>query len=338
MKFSPYNSIAESPSLIYSKLNEKEISLIKKTTFCVTEKIHGSSFSILTDGKNVKFAKRTKILESNEQFFGYQKIKNKLEKNAIQLYFEVFNYFKNESDDLSIQIIGELFGGKYPNIVQEGIFYSNDLQYIPYDIICFSQFGETKYLPFEKFCEIIKLTDFDYLVPLCIGSYTLCNSYNPEFESKLYLKYDPNQNLNGKINYAEGIVIKPMTEFTTIDKRPIIKIKHELFKETHQLPIHKLQVSKVNNLNNLNNLNSLTDLFFGHINLNRVTSYFSKEGKFSSSTMHEATLSIFEDIFSTVRNEISFNLPTFNLIETIKYQCLDKIEEIIRDNFVVLED
>jgi len=69
----------------YSKIpldsNNWDNSYKKIKKWAVTEKIHGSNFSFVFDvkQKNMKYAKRTGILNENEIFFGYKKILNDVE-------------------------------------------------------------------------------------------------------------------------------------------------------------------------------------------------------------------------------------------------------------------
>jgi Rnl2 family RNA ligase len=81
-------------------------------SWVVTEKIHGSNFSFITDGKDIRCAKRSALLGSNEEFLNYQFILEKYRSNVLEAYKIV----KQHSPDLEVmKIYGELFGGSYPH-------------------------------------------------------------------------------------------------------------------------------------------------------------------------------------------------------------------------------
>jgi hypothetical protein len=52
-----------------------------KSKWIVTEKVHGSNFSIYYVDGEIKFSKRNDILKENEWFYNYQLIKDKLIRN-----------------------------------------------------------------------------------------------------------------------------------------------------------------------------------------------------------------------------------------------------------------
>ncbi len=54
--------------------------------FVVQEKIHGANFSFITNGKEIITAKRTELIEENENFYNSLKIKKKYESKLIALF------------------------------------------------------------------------------------------------------------------------------------------------------------------------------------------------------------------------------------------------------------
>jgi hypothetical protein len=58
--FRSYDKIAETPNKW--NLSETDYRALKKTNWVVMEKIHGANFCIVTDGTNVRFAKRKELL------------------------------------------------------------------------------------------------------------------------------------------------------------------------------------------------------------------------------------------------------------------------------------
>jgi Rnl2 family RNA ligase len=101
------------------------------------EKIHGVNLSFLTDGGEVVIGKRVSVIEESENFFCCKKILNKYSKDILDLYYLIRADIR---ETVSIQIFGELFGGYYPNLISMGIpvqreiWYSNQIDYLVYDI------------------------------------------------------------------------------------------------------------------------------------------------------------------------------------------------------------
>ena len=52
----------------------------------VQEKVHGTNTSFLCDGNDVKFAKRTSILEDDEKFYDYQELVDEYKEKVISLF------------------------------------------------------------------------------------------------------------------------------------------------------------------------------------------------------------------------------------------------------------
>ena len=150
----PYEKMANSTS------EWGEIPNLKKTKFVVLEKVHGANMAFIYREGKVLCAKRRQILKENEKFFGYQKIREKLEPKIEKLGKSVIKDFnskrKGESGEEEVEVIvfGELFGGKYKTekegqvygegleeggvegvqVVQEEILYSPQLNFIAFDV------------------------------------------------------------------------------------------------------------------------------------------------------------------------------------------------------------
>jgi Rnl2 family RNA ligase len=121
-----------------------EYNFFKKNSWVVSEKIHGTNFSFITNGYSIVCAKRSKIIKSHETFFSYQRIFEKY-KNLVMNLWEIMNQ-QQKIRGLNNQIIvyGELFGGEYPHpsvkqvegvmSVQRGIYYCSDVEWKAIDI------------------------------------------------------------------------------------------------------------------------------------------------------------------------------------------------------------
>ena len=53
----------------------------------VTEKVHGAQFVVATDGKKTQYGKRKAWLKDSDNFFGWQVLKNDLQR-AVQSIYE----------------------------------------------------------------------------------------------------------------------------------------------------------------------------------------------------------------------------------------------------------
>lgn len=94
--------------------NTGEFKAPKKLDWIATEKIDGSNFSVHSDGKIVKFAKRTGFLKENEWFYNYQLIALDLSKKAKKV-FNLLNTPNTTKVPLKyIVVYGELCGGWFP--------------------------------------------------------------------------------------------------------------------------------------------------------------------------------------------------------------------------------
>ena len=69
MMFKKYNSIENA----YRKefIERVALTTINSNDFVVQEKVHGANFSLITDGRDLKSAKRTSILEDTEKFYNH---------------------------------------------------------------------------------------------------------------------------------------------------------------------------------------------------------------------------------------------------------------------------
>jgi hypothetical protein len=55
----------------------------------VLEKVHGANFCFITDTKDLICARRTDVLDESETFYDWQKVRNKLKDNILELANEV---------------------------------------------------------------------------------------------------------------------------------------------------------------------------------------------------------------------------------------------------------
>ncbi|AFY57020.1 RNA ligase [Rivularia sp. PCC 7116] len=235
-----YEKIPENPN--QWNLTESDYRIFKKSDWVVTEKIHGANFGIVTDGLEVRFAKRKQFLDSKDNFFGYQLLQDKLILQAK----EIFKILQVERINLNkVFIYGELFGGEYPHpevtpvcgvqAIQTGVYYSPNIEYCAFDIgiVENTRNNHKIYLDYDIALQLFAKVGMMAAKPLFIGKYEEAAAYNIEFESTIPAILNLPQLQQS--NKAEGIVIKPVKSFYIETRkgriRPIIKYKIPEFAE-----------------------------------------------------------------------------------------------------------
>ncbi|GAX42451.1 hypothetical protein NIES4075_34520 [Tolypothrix sp. NIES-4075] len=236
--FTSYEKIDE--SFHRWQIDEAGHRLLEKIDWVVTEKIHGANFCFVTDGQVIRCANRKKFLDTNENFFDYQKLQSRLNDNIKR----AFIITQSKHPQISrIFIYGELFGGSYPHPdvtpdlsvqpVQTGIYYSPTIEFCAFDIAFESDGATRTYLDYDKAIDILQSAGIFYAVPLFIGRYNEAIAFEINFSSTIppLLNLPP---LHDE-NKAEGIVIKPI-KIIYIDTpkgkiRPVLKRKITEFSE-----------------------------------------------------------------------------------------------------------
>ena len=271
------------------KLTEGDYRLFKKTDWIVTEKIHGANFCLISDGVKVDFAKRKEILDTEDDFFCYQKISEQLKNKALA----IFQAVKNINDTVEqISIYGELFGGEYPhpeikinpevNAIQTGVYYSPNIEFMAFDIAYIDRRQERNYLDCDRFVDICEGANLLYIPILFRGKYEAAIAYKTEFTTTIpqVLKLPPLETEN----LAEGIVIKPADNFfieTSKGKlRPVLKLKIPQFAEDKRF--HQAQKWSYNSYENTKPPQTSDRLEIevsNLITLNRLNNLISKIGK-----------------------------------------------------------
>ncbi|KAH0806637.1 RNA ligase [Histomonas meleagridis] len=231
--------------------NTGEFKAPKKIEWIATEKIDGSNFSVYSDGKKVKFAKRTGFIKEDDWFYNYQLIALDLSKKAKKVY-ENLNSAKLSPKQLKyIVIYGELCGGWYPSdenwtgpvpsrinakghvivpleqrAVQEGVYYSDKIQLIVFDIVWVDQNNKFQYLEYDSMSSCAKEVGLYFTPPLARASLPKLLDYSLEFDSTIPPMFGLPRIHN---NTAEGIVIRPASWPGPGQDRPMLKRKNKRF-------------------------------------------------------------------------------------------------------------
>ena len=300
--FIPYEKMTETSGVWDTKRIKSFKSKDKKDAWIVTEKIHGANFSFVVDNTGVRAAKRGAILEegSEDEFFNCKTVIDTNKQHMIDLY----NQIKNTLNCDSITVFGELFGGRYPHPdtpsctqpVQQGVWYSPNIDWMAYDICVTISDTNRRYLPYGDCIELFKMFNIKYVPILFTGTFSLCSNYKLPFQSTIAsnVGYPP---LPGD-NKAEGVVIKPFQNELLVPlvgksklTRAIIKLKCSSFSEwSSKEVVNKTTTSSDPDI-----------IIKSMLNDNRVNSAISKCGRLSLKTLN----SVEKYIISDIRDELS---------------------------------
>ena len=109
----------------------------------VTEKVHGANLAVVVDDGCVRYAKRTGLLDPDDDFYGYREHIPPRYNDKFQALFQLAQ--TRFPTMHSLTIYGELFGGDYPHDevvavqdllpVQTGISYCPGLEFYAFDVV-----------------------------------------------------------------------------------------------------------------------------------------------------------------------------------------------------------
>ena len=258
----------------YDKFHNKvpaDIVMPKDAQYCVTEKIHGSNFSIhvFKDGSH-EVARRNGYLKKNEGFMGHDKM---LKRDFEKLHALAMDAHKLKDCDRVI-IYGELFGGIYPGDQkidgqppQITIYYSPQKLFSVFDIAYIGE--ENAYFAYEKVVELAKKHEVMYATPLFVGDMDKAFDFNFKFPTtipaELGLEPPTSTPKCNPENLAEGVVVKPWDVETPFEDRPMVKHKIPEFSEDDSKAQKNTEAKK-------------PDEILGCANRNRVDAAVSKLG------------------------------------------------------------
>lgn len=203
--------------------------------FIALEKIHGTNYSFLCDGKQVIPCKRSSTLGTDRGYYGHGEPFERY-KNDILV---IFNHIKNIYPETKhIQLYCELFGGKFNGktkkgykCVQKNTNYNDSNEIMAYDLKITQNDDSHLYLDMIHLIEIFnKLMLKLKLVPIIkIDYFDEIMNLNSKFVTQVPAEFGLEHIEN---NFAEGYVIKPITEMLFQDQtRLIFKYKNPDFLE-----------------------------------------------------------------------------------------------------------
>jgi Rnl2 family RNA ligase len=281
----------------------------------VTEKIHGSNFSLWFDGKELKAAKRKGFLNEPHQFYNADVVMD-ANRLGIQKIWNIITLMRNQievqGEDVpelkSITIYGELFGGSYPHPdvprnphakrVQEGVYYSPDNLLYAFDIKINDDLCD-----YDTFATLCDDGQIFRTKPLFRGTLAEClifkNAYKSTIPARLGL---PELDVD---NICEGNVISPVQpDFMFSGSRIIIKNKNEKFTEVAHGSTPKVLKDEVILSDECQRL---FDIMNDHVTENRLKNVISKLGEITDKDfgllMREMNHDVIEDFMKDNRED-----------------------------------
>ncbi len=293
--------------------------------FVVQEKIHGANFSFITNGKEIITAKRTELIEENENFYNSLKIKKKYESKLIAL----FENISKERNLKTLTVFGEIFGGGYPHkkiqknetakLVQRGIYYNPDNDFFAFDILI----NNEEYLDINTTNKLFEKFDFIYAKTLFKGSLKDCLEYPNKFKTTIPKEYGLPE-LDG--NICEGVIIRPLKPlFFNNGSRVIVKNKNEDWAENNNYIDTEILKNLLHEEEELSeNAEKICEEVYKYISTNRLSNVISKIGEVNPKKDFGKVLGLFsKDIL----------LDFFKEYQS-KYDALEKHESKAINKFV----
>jgi len=338
MNFIKYNSIENVTNKELMKFKESKLYDPYGIWF-VTEKVHGSNMAIMSDGKGPLIpAKRSSTLDmENSSFFNFQKIFDKYNFNALTRKILYMATIYNPDYNYGVSIHGELCGGFYPNTpvipgakqVQKEIKYSNDTEFIVFDIRIYNKDGGYIFLSHEavvRACEELKIP----VVPILFkGTLDQCLAWSAEHNadpSEVWKIFGmPHEVPN---NIREGHVIKPAASLFNSDSRIIFKDKNDKFKEGNERK-PKQKVEKIPFSTQMNDLyNDITSM----ICIPRFNNVTSKFGEYTIRNFADLMRLMADDIFEDLKNDANMSSLTAVEKKTLKDDTIRRISAFMGAN------
>jgi Rnl2 family RNA ligase len=304
-------------------------------TWVVTEKVHGSNFSIKYDGKNYYCGKRSSwVTGPDNVFFNYTKVLEH-HKNRIEgLYNHLKTDLKLEFDDLTLY--GELCGGSYPHPevkptpgairVQKGVHYSPHNEFYVFDMAL-----DNEIVNYDMVVDALEYFSFLFARPLFTGTIEECLEYSNEFQTTIpgELEFPEIEN-----NICEGVVIKPNDVRFMGHSRVILKNKNSKWSETTKKKKVRTEYKFTDEGQNM------LDALFTYITENRLKNVLSKEGKIDNKMFGLIMERFTEDIMKDFLKDNHLPYEALEKVErkTIQKRMATESSNMLRENFLNIMD
>jgi Rnl2 family RNA ligase len=344
MKFMKYHHIENLTNQMLDKFKSSQL-YDPSEIWIILEKIHGSNLSIIGNGKDpIIVAKRTGILNLDEKFYNFQKILEKYDFNM--LISKVLDLHISNYDMVAIH--GELCGGIYPGMptisdvkmVQKEVKYSNDTEFIVFDIKLYNDTEDYIYLNYDMVISLCNECNIPVVPILFRGTFDECIEWSSEHNadaSEIWKIFGMPFEIPN--NIREGHVIKPLIDKHTkifIDKnlnisnhncsRIIFKDKNNKFKEN----INKKESKEKISYSNI--VNRLFDKISSMICISRFNNIVSKYGEYTIKDFSNLMNLMVDDIFEELENDIDMTLITNDEKNILRKYTTKKVSSFMGTN------
>jgi Rnl2 family RNA ligase len=335
MEFKKYSSIENADQ---KKVVEQIIVQgFENETYIVQEKVHGANFSFLTDGKIIKIAKRTDLVEDDEPFYNVRAVAEKYTQKVLHLFEEAKILFPELH---TLAIFGELFGGLFthPEIlkdkkavtVQKGVQYSPENDFYAFDI----KIDASYYLDVELANELFEKSDFFYAKTLFKGSLMDALQFPNAFDSTISEQLGLPKLTN---NICEGTIIRPLhTKFFHNGSRLILKNKNEKWAEKERVKRVRTTPEKTALSAEAQNVWNEIETY---ITSNRLNAVLSKIGSFTPQITGKLTGLMGQDVLTDFLKDHS---EPFYTLEKTEQKIITKdmnscIVNLIKKDFMTTQ-
>ncbi|WP_170319263.1 RNA ligase family protein [Polyangium spumosum] len=311
LSFSPYEKIAES---LAAALGDDEAAhrAASRVEWIVTEKIHGANFCLVTDGADVRCAKRKGLLDEDEDFFGHRGIQTRFAPGVRDLFARVN---AREPKATLVFVYGELFGGGYPHPdvppvpgvspVQTGCWYAPGIEFCAFDVgLVLAGASERAYLDQDDARMDCEGAGIPFAKPLFRGRYEDALAFPIGFETTIPARLGlPSL---GPSNKAEGVVLKPARALVIPRRsgavRPVVKRKIPEFAEDERF--HEAEKwSSAARAPSASALDWLLHEASSLVNENRLNAAVSKVGR-----ARPGDTARLREVLTLVREDLEFEL------------------------------
>ena len=269
-EFRQYNSISRSDNDEFIARVKNEIN-VNDYLWVAREKIHGANFSVIITCDDVRFARRTDVLDPSESFYGYKAVMDRYKTN-----FKMIQHVLKFTNDKQLQIFGELAGPGIHNGVS--VFYSDEKDFYVFDAVATSNDGEELWASDDRVVQICDIFGFKIAPAIFIGTFNDGMNFDNKFTSLVSkIDYDDRFKVHetsfDETNIAEGFVLKPcLPLFLSNGSRVIIKSKPPEWGE-------KAGKAKVDVKDLTENDSNILSNLLAYVTDNRINNVVSKIGE-----------------------------------------------------------
>jgi len=294
--------------------------------------IHNSNFGISYDGSDITSQKRNSALGQNAGFYNSDFVVEKYSECVKSYWYSLPVGFRKCLK--GITIFGELFGGIYQGMpklfssVQKGVEYTNEIEFMAFDILYWFDDGVNKY---QSWYELDNLKTFGIpIVPVIrIGTFEDCINESCEFKSRVSDLFNMPE-CEGE-NICEGIVVKPIEpKYFDNGERIIIKKKNKKFSERANKTIKVIEELTDEESSNLS-------IIFSLITENRLRNVISKIGQITQKDFGILMQNMFIDVKEELEKDNKNLVPMLG-DKKFKKRINQTLSNLVRSNFTNIID